>query len=489
MKIDTRINSRPAQLAADTLVGTRAAAEALAAGFLAARRARHGAATMRLAAGGGSKALLEQSVQEREACVTLIEGVSTAAFEAKRDLSDQDNDTIERAQARIKFLDTQIERMSFDTALSERARTALASNGVSGQQIPLAYRSAGEAVHDLLHMSNADARTRLETEMHRAAQHMGADAANTVPVAGGLGALVVKPVVGPIIDPTPGGRPFLTALGVQTLDTPLGFSRPRIVDGVLTPGHDNYGDAPAPQGKEKAELVSRAFDIKLDSIESDTVGEYLNISQKLLSLPIQALNIIMNQLTKRRAVKTERLAVAEVLTSASRVDLAASIATDADTSEAGAIYDALWEAAALVYTKTGELPEWLAIGPAAWQRLGRLRDRADRPLFPTIGAAVNVMGTMQAAGGQPTVNVGPIGLNVIVTPGITGGEMVMGNSAGLEVYEYAYPVLEAIEPSVLGRQVAVASELAFYRPATDEPAGAGNAAGNGAVIIAPPLAP
>ena len=479
MNIDTRINPQGGKLAAAT---------ALAEEFVARRRASTPAGMVML---GGMKALLEQSVQEREACVTLIEGVTQAAFEAKRDLSEQDHDTIDRAKSRIEFLDKQIDRVSFDTSLTDRARAALASNGVAGQAIPLAYRSAGEAVHDLLHMSTTEARTRLETEMNRAAQHMGADAANTVAVAGGLGALVVKPVVGPIIDPTPGGRPFLTALGVQALDTPLGFSRPRIVDGVLTPGHDNYGDAPAPQGKEKSELVSRAFDIKLDSIDSQTVGEYLNISQKLLSLPVQALNIIMNQLTKRRAVKTERLAVAEILASASRVTLPGE--PTGDESEAGMIYDALWEAAALVYTKTGELPTWLTIGPEAWQRLGRLRDRADRPLFPAIGAAVNAMGTMNAANGQPSVNVGPIGLNVIVTPGVTGPEMVVGNSAGLEVYEYAYPVLEAIEPSVLGRQIAVASELAFYRPATDETtasnAGTGNAAGNGAVVIAPAVTP
>jgi len=471
----------------------RQLAEADPAAFVALtlerRRAMHGTATMRLAP-GGMRPLLEQSNQERESCVTLIEGVTRAAFDAGRDLSEQDNDTIDRARQRIEFLDQQIERISFDTSLSERARAALASNGVAGVQIPLAYRSAGEAVHDLLHQSNADARTRLETEMQRAAQHMGADAANTVAVAGGLGALVVKPVVGPIIDPTPGGRPFLTALGVQALDTPLGFSRPRIVDGVVTPGHDNYGDAPAPQGQEKAELVSRAFDIKLDSIDSQTVGEYLNISQKLLSLPIASLNIIMAQMTKRRAVKTERLAIAEVMTTTSRVDLA--LAPTADESDAGLVWDAIWEAAATVYAKTGELPTWLAIGPTAWQRIGKLRDRADRPLFPSFGA-VNPMGALTATGGQPTVNIGPAGLNVIVTPGITGPEMIVGNSAGLEVYEYAYPVLEAIEPSVLGRQVAVASELAFYRPATDETAGSnagtGNAAGNGAVVIAPPVAP
>ena len=283
--IDTRLNLR--QLAASD---PHAFVELL----LERNRAKYGAARMDLGRGGGSKALLEQSVQERDACVTLIEGVTTAAFEAKRDLSEQDHDTLTRAQERIKFLDTQIERISFDTALSDRARAALSSNGVAGQQIPLAYRSAGEALFDLMHMSNADSRTRLETEMHRAAQHMGADAANTVTVAGGLGALVVKPIVGPIIDPTPSGRPFLTALGVQPLESPLGFARPRIVDGVVTPGHAKYGQAPDGQGvgtanvgKEKAELVSRAFDIKLDTIESSLMSNARETSSAF-SLPTLA---------------------------------------------------------------------------------------------------------------------------------------------------------------------------------------------------------
>jgi hypothetical protein len=129
------------------------------------------------------------------------------------------------------------------------------------------------------------------------------------------------------------------------------------------------------------------------------------------------------------------------------------------------------------------------MGPAAWERVGRLRDRADRPLFPTIGAA-NAMGAMSA---DTFTAVGPAGLRAIVTPAITGPEMIVGNSSGLEVYEFAYPILEAVEPAVLGRQIAVASEIAFYRPATDETAGSnagtGNAAGNGAVVIMPPVGP
>jgi hypothetical protein len=425
-------------------------------------------------AGGSGNAMLERIVQEREQCVDRIEAVSAAALEASRDLSDQDTEVISRAKDRIAFLDRQAEVLAFDTQISERAANALRSNGVTVAEKggSTQYRSAGEALYDLLHLDRGDSRSRLEREMSRAAQHIGVDAANTVAVAGGLGALVVKPVIGPVIDPTPGGRPFLTALGVQQLDSPLGFSRPRISDPNGDEAPDVQGVGTANAGREKAELVSRAFDVKLDPVDTETIGEYLNVSQKVLSLNIQALQIILTRFTKRRARKTEARAIAEVRTTTSTVPLAA----DADTRTT---WDAFWDAAALVYEKTGEMPTWLAAGPQGWRRLGSMLDAADRPLFPTIGAS-NAMG---AAALTTQQMIGPAGLNTVITHGITDGALIMGNSASLEAYEYAYPMLEAVEPSVLGRQIAVASELALYRPATDNMAG--TATGNGAVLIAP----
>ena len=49
--------------------------------------------------------LLDKYVAERESLVNLIEGVTRAAFEADRDLSEQDHDTMTRAQGRIAELD------------------------------------------------------------------------------------------------------------------------------------------------------------------------------------------------------------------------------------------------------------------------------------------------------------------------------------------------------------------------------------------------
>lgn len=450
---------------------TRVDFAAQAAAFLERRRASTPAGmTMDLMA--GSRSLLERANVEREQVLARIDAVSAAALEQNRDLSEQDTETIKLGRERLEFLDRQIESLSIDPALSERAQAALRSNAVSTRQTPTAFRSAGEALHVQLRaaMGDREARQRYDAELNRAAQHLVADTTNAPAVAGGLGALIVRPIVGPVIQPTAMGRPFLTAIGVQQLTSPLGFSRPRLVDPA-------GNEAPAAQGGEKRELISRTFSVKLDSIDSETIGEYLNISQQLLSLPVDTLNMVLTRFTVRRQNATEKRAVAEVLNTTSTVPLPAGTAGE----DAGPIYDAVWDAALRVFEKTSELPKWILAGPRGWRRLGSLRDAAGRPLFPTIGAA-NAMGAMSA---DTFVSQGPAGLPVIVSPAITDERMVVGNDWALEAYEFPYPMLESIEASILGRQVAVASEFALYRPATDEPAGAGNASGNGAVVIAP----
>lgn len=436
-------------------------------------------------AGGAPNPLMERSVDERERCLTLIDQVTAAAFDRAKpngdpgDLSEQDNETIDRAKQRVEFLDEQIKRLSFSRELSPEAQAAMRSNNSSAavhSDQPV-YRSAGQAMWDLLNQGkDRDARVRLETAMSRAAQHIVADPTTAASVAGGLGALVVKPIVGPVIDPTPKGRPFLTALGVIPLDSPLGFSRPRIVDPVTQPGNAAYGTAPAVQGGEKKELVSRAFDVKLDALDTQTVGEYLNISQKIMALPVGAMQMVLDQFATRRALSMERWAVNEVLETTSTVELVGQTANE----DAAPIYNAVWDAALKVWQKTGQLPEWILMGVPGWARLGKLLDKAGRPLFPAIGA-VNAMGGGLTA--DTLLSSGPAGLPSVVTHGITDGTFVVGNSMALEVYEYAYPMLEAIEPSVLGKQVAVASELASYRPSTEPSQTNRDTAGNGAVKI------
>jgi hypothetical protein len=240
------------------------------------------------------------------------------------------------------------------------------------------------------------------------------------------------------------------------------------------------GTGTANVGKEKSELVSRAFEIKLEPVETDTVGQYLNVSAKLQALPIGAWNIILTQMeTRRSPVRRRRYGLASLLLSTSTVDLAA------DAAAADTCTSAVWAAALLVFQKTGMLPEWIAAGPTAWARLGShdwtpRTGRCSPPWAPVLPSTPWV-GMDASTFRQLAVRPGCRWWCPTPSP---SDAFVVGNRDALEVYEYAYPLMEAVEPSILGRQVAVASELATYRPATDGLAG-DTPTGNGAVIVRP----
>lgn len=405
--------------------------------------------------------MLEKLLEEREGRVVLIRNLQTAAVEGNHDLSEGDLEVITRAKERIAAIDNQVQVIGSNLEMEEAVVSQLARLQPGVVQ-DISYRCAGEVLYDVLHYGDSASRTRLDRVRTRAAQHMGTDAAQTVPVAGDLGGLVVNAVVGPILDPHDSGRPFLSAIGVRPADGEV-FHRPFLVDANL--------DADLTQSQQKAELASYAFTVQRDTLELTTVGNYLNISQQLLRFQPQSLDIIVGQLNKRVSRSSEFAAIAELENSASTVDLAAG-------ADGAAILAAIFQGAELVYEETGDVATWIAMGPKGLTRLGSLVDLAGRPLFPYLGAA-NALGTATAAG----LSSGPAGLRPIQTYAITDDSFWIGNSLALEAYEYRWPLLEAVEPSVLGRQVAAAASLALYRPHSKSTTG--TAGGQGAVHLVP----
>ena len=420
-------------------------------------------------------ALVEGYVAERDQLLNTVNVLKNTALDRGGDPTDSDLEVMTKAYARMDKLDELIKVVGEDKAMDQDARdklmhtTPAPSGGVK-------YRSGGEMVWDCLHAQfgsthdhdDQEAKRRWDVVMKRAAQHMGTEAAETTPVAGGFGALYVAPVVGPIIDMNPKGQPFLSAIGRQPAPNSMNFSRPRIVD-------PDFKIGAAEQTLQKAELVSKKFDVKVDNLSLTTVGGYLNVSAQLMSLHPTAWNIIVGQLQRRTAYQGEAAAIAELSQTTAHIPLAAG-------ADSAAALTALFDAAALVFENTGELPTWIAYGPLGWAQLGSLTDAAGRPLFPFLGAS-NAMGTSSLG----DFNLGPLGLQQIVTPGITTTDIFIGNSLAFEAYVYSYPLLEAVEPALLGRQVAVAESMAFYRPTTKEagPADVPPAEANGAVRIGP----
>jgi hypothetical protein len=171
-------------------------------------------------------------------------------------------------------------------------------------------------------------------------------------------------------------------------------------------------------------------------------------------MPIGALDLTINRLEARYARVSELRVLAAITAGA---DVTTTLAADADGAE---FLAALYAASARVYAATGQLAEWVAMGPTGYARVGSYVDLANRPLFPS-GQGVNAMGQASAASFALS---GLAGLRSIVTPAITTGDFFVGNALGVEAYEYRFPVFDSVEPSVLGRQVAVSGAFGTFRP-------------------------
>lgn len=376
-----------------------------------------------------------------------IEMIADRAADESRDLTDEEMAAIDSMNKDSASRKRQLDLLLEDTTLSDETASKLRSLGSSHVAGEFKYRSAGELLWDCLHQTDLDARNRYARALKRAAEHMGTDAAVTTPVAGDLGGLVVRPVIGPVSDPYPKGMPFANAIGMRDIPASdgFGFSRPHIVD----PG---FVTGVGVQTLQKAELASRAFSVEVDNVPLTTTGGYLNVSQQLQSFQPTSLDIIVGQLRRRLENAIDLAMVAEMQLSTGYVALPAA-------ATAAQLIAAIYQAAGAYYQVTYQLPEWIAMGPLGWVRLGSTTDLAGRPLFPTLGAA-NAPGTASADSFAVTV----AGLTPVVSPSITDDAFYIGGGDGLEGYLYRYPILEAVEPSVLGRQVALAASIAGFRP-------------------------
>jgi HK97 family phage major capsid protein len=401
-----------------------------------------------------SKVMLQKLKEERDSKDTFIDGLCDTAASENRDLSTNELELITRSKDRIKSIDEQMTVLLRESTLDDAAQNRLAqlAGAAIGGTEPILYRTAGAYLHDYLQGVIGEGEKRAEAQdrmrrYERAASHI---------TTGNFTGVFPDAIVGPLISTIDSSRPLVSSVGVNQVPSGPSFRRPRLNDPNVSTGIGS-------QANEKDELVSQPFTVTSDPVSLTTLGGYVNVSRQLLDWGIATLDGVVNQLAARYSIASERSAVGEMEQSTSKVTLASAATSDV-------VIKAIYDAAGMVYTQTGQLPTTLAAGPLGWARLGSLTSAQGVPTFPFLNP-VNAQG---AGSGATSFSGNPVGLNLVVSPAIADDTFWVLNALGLELYEQQVGALSVVEPSVLGVQVAFASYFGSYRPAP-----------NGAVHCAP----
>ena len=388
---------------------------------------------------------IQEHATELEVEITKVgesaELIYRNAREEGRDLLDAEVASLDRLSKKRTELNGQLELATRSYAIDDEVAQKLAAIR-GGNTAPVAYRSAGDLMWDMLHANtNTDAELRYRRSVvNRAAEHLGLDKANTVATAGGFNGLAIAPNVGPVLDPYPGDMPLFSALNPATITTAT-FQRPRIVDPNFTTG---VGTGK----KEKEESVSKTWDIVTESVTMQLVRGYINISELLIEMIPDSLNMVVTHMNKRLAAMLESKTIAAVGDTTASIPLAAA-------ATAAQVQAAIVTASGMVARATGQPATWVAMGIDGWVRLGSLTNAAGDSIFEGSGSATGMPASVY-------------NLRPILSVGIVGADLFVGNALSIEAYERRFPVMQALEPALFGRQLGVAGGYAFYDPITTE---------------------
>jgi hypothetical protein len=397
---------------------------------------------------------LERDLEERNA---FIQGTIAAAQERGRDITDNEKELIQSAKARVDTVRAQLDMLwdvrKSTTDARNKVNETYAEMAILRRNIdngPVDYPSAGAYILDVYSAGIGDrpAKERLDTFFRTAAHQKTSDNLGIIP----------DPIVGPVLNFIDQARPLVTFDGPQNMPAAT-FYRPKVTQHT-TVAKQGSGGLPA---DEKSELSSQKMTITRITGTAVTYGGYVNVSRQNMdfSSPL-AMDTVINDLAAQYAIATEAAFGALLIASANTVELApVATGTNPSATEATA---ALWAAVAAVYTACkGQGRVALAVSPgklSAWAALFA-------PVNPT-----NAQSTGFRAGDFGQGVIGSIsGIPVIMSAGIAGAATDFGvvfSTAAIEAYEQRIGSLQAVEPSVLGVQVAYAG---YFTPLVVESGG------------------
>jgi HK97 family phage major capsid protein len=395
----------------------------------------------------GSKRL-DWLKRQMEQALGDVESITNRAADDDRDLSDAEQRTCEARRSRITELESELE-VEADLAKRSASYQGLVAHigppqdqpirgqlverqAQGGLEVPT-YDSPGAYLVDFLTRSeDPEANARFSRYLERAVQHQT--------TAQNLG-ILPTPILGPLYTEQASRRPAIEAATLRPL--PGGgktFGRPKITQ-YTTAGL---------QSAEKAELLSRPMLIDPVNVTKQTYGGVVNLSwQDRDWTDPSIMDIIVADLAASYAQATDAGFVTYFLSTVTQTKALA-------TADAEGLLGAIFSATGMIFSQTNTMPDTLWVAPDVWGALGAMVDGNGRQMFATVNP-VNGLGTI-----SPTSMTGSLaGYKLVIDKNLPSGTAILGDSTYVEVYETVGGQVSAIEPSVLGTQVAFYGYIAW----------------------------
>lgn len=389
---------------------------------------------------------LEQELEERN---SYAQGIIRNAEDQERDLNDTEKASLQEVEQRVASLRDQIEILEGTAKSAQEVATrakqldqAITTARRSGGE-KVEYRSAGAYLVDLVAArgGSREAQERLEV-YERVADHQK--------TGDNLG-IVPDPIVGEVVNFIDAARPVVSFIGTMPL-TSATWHRPKVTQHTAVAAQGVSGAA----ADEKSELTSQKMIITRLTGNAKTFGGYVNVSRQNLDFSSpQALDLVINDLAAQYAIETEAAVDAE---------LATTTTAAVDYSEGGgadALSAAVWSAAATAYNAVkGQGRLAIAIAPDRLEFFGPLF----APVNPRDAQSPGFTAGQFGQGQMGTIS----GIPVVMSAGLATGEAFLFSTASIEAFEQRVGALQAVEPSVLGTQVAYAG---YFTPLKIEDGG------------------
>lgn len=422
---------------------------------------------------------LDRLLAERAACVDFVErtlnGVEQRSTpDHPADLSETETEGLTRQRKRIQELDAQIEPLrefeqlrQADQRGAQQYRPSGSAGSTPAGATPAGartqvrehtYRTRGEIIVDVIAQRTgtyeADGTKITVTDQVREAARERLQGAGVVypgapeeyvqraiqnEITSDVPGLLPKPIIGAVDSDLDASRPFIQSIGSKDMAGIQGktFTRP-----IIT-GHTQSGK----QTAEKTELVSRKLTVGGVDFTKETHGGTIDVARQVMDWTSpSAWDALLADLQDEYALDTEAAATAAF--AAAVVQTVPNPTSEDPKGWAGALY----AAAALAYAGSGRLPDAMWVSLDQWQRMGVAVDAQKLMLRTDDRAGVSSPGSFEGA---------VLDLPRIVVPSLPAKTVIIGVKSKTEFYEQKIGFLTAVEPRLLGVELAYGGYCAF----------------------------